>query len=161
MVWVQYVTTKGDLLGHDGSDPIRVAVGTNDYVLTADDTETAGFAWKAIPTVVYDTRDYAIPGAFETASGVLRLPIIRACTITNIRVMCAVAPTVARVFDINKNGTSIYPTSGKPTIAASGFDSGNSVPDTTALVAGDYLTVDIDSGTGGEDGTLALEVTIP
>jgi len=170
VVWVQYVTTKGDLLAHNGTIPIRKTIGTDDYVLTADSTAAAGFEWKAIPTVVYDTRDYAIPGAFETGTGVLRLPIIRACTITNIRVMCDEAPTTTdAIFDVNKNiddsGATIFTTqANRPTISAGTNDSGNAVPDVTALAAGDYLTVDIDqtgTGTVGSDATLAVEVTIP
>jgi hypothetical protein len=42
------VTTKGDLIAATGaSTPARLAVGTNDYVLTADSTAAAGVAWKA------------------------------------------------------------------------------------------------------------------
>lgn len=41
-------TTKGDLLVATGSAAIaRVGVGTNDYVLTADSTQTAGVKWAA------------------------------------------------------------------------------------------------------------------
>lgn len=38
-------TTKGDLIAHDGSDNVRVAVGTNGQVLVADSAATAGVAW--------------------------------------------------------------------------------------------------------------------
>jgi hypothetical protein len=40
-------TTKGDLIVSDGTDNVRLAVGTNDYVLTADSTAASGVAWKA------------------------------------------------------------------------------------------------------------------
>ena len=40
-------TTKGDIVVFDGTDNIRLAVGTNDYVLTADSTTASGLAWKA------------------------------------------------------------------------------------------------------------------
>jgi hypothetical protein len=40
------LTTKGDILGFS-IENIRVPVGTDDYVLTADSTEDAGIAWKA------------------------------------------------------------------------------------------------------------------
>lgn len=40
-------TTKGDIIVFDGNDNIRVAVGTNNYVLTADSTAPSGVAWKA------------------------------------------------------------------------------------------------------------------
>jgi len=41
------LTTKGDLIAHNGTDNVRVAVGTNGYVLTADSTAASGVAWAA------------------------------------------------------------------------------------------------------------------
>jgi hypothetical protein len=43
------LTTKGDVLGTDGSTLNRLAVGTNDYALIADSSATNGFSWKQIP----------------------------------------------------------------------------------------------------------------
>jgi hypothetical protein len=41
-------TTKGDLIVHDGTDNIRVAVGaTNGHVLTVDSAEASGIKWAA------------------------------------------------------------------------------------------------------------------
>jgi hypothetical protein len=40
-------TTKGDLIAYDGTDNIRLPVGTNGYVLTADSTAASGVAWAA------------------------------------------------------------------------------------------------------------------
>lgn len=49
-------TTKGDLIVHDGSDNVRLAVGTNDYVLTADSAQASGVKWAptfgALPVTV-------------------------------------------------------------------------------------------------------------
>lgn len=39
-------TTKGDLIVNNGTDNIRVAVGTDNYVLTADSAQASGIAWK-------------------------------------------------------------------------------------------------------------------
>lgn len=60
-------TTKGDLVVHDGTDDVRLAVGTDGYVLTADAAEDAGVKW-ASPTDILSaaggltwtkyTRDY-------------------------------------------------------------------------------------------------------
>lgn len=38
-------TTKGDVIAFDGSDWVRVGVGSNDQVLTADSAQTAGVKW--------------------------------------------------------------------------------------------------------------------
>ena len=40
-------TTKGDITVFDGTNNIRLAVGTNNYVLTADSTQASGLKWSA------------------------------------------------------------------------------------------------------------------
>jgi len=45
--WFPPATTKGDLMVHDGSKVIRVGVGTNGQVLTADSAEDSGLKWAA------------------------------------------------------------------------------------------------------------------
>lgn len=42
------LTTKGDLIAHNGTDSIRVAVGTNGLPLVADSGSTPGVAWAAV-----------------------------------------------------------------------------------------------------------------
>jgi hypothetical protein len=39
-------TTKGDLIVSNGSDNVRLPVGTNNYVLTADSSEATGVKWS-------------------------------------------------------------------------------------------------------------------
>lgn len=44
-------TTKGDIIGFSGvSTPVRVGVGSDGQVLTADSTNAAGFSWKQLPS---------------------------------------------------------------------------------------------------------------
>lgn len=41
------LTTKGDVLVNDGANDVRLAVGTNGYVLTADSAQASGLKWAA------------------------------------------------------------------------------------------------------------------
>ncbi len=41
-------TSKGDLIVHNGTNEVRLATGTNTYVLTADSTQATGLKW-ALP----------------------------------------------------------------------------------------------------------------
>lgn len=42
------LTTKGDLHGHDGSNNIRIGVGSDGYILSADSTNTSGVTWSSL-----------------------------------------------------------------------------------------------------------------
>ncbi len=54
------VDAKGDLLAGTANDTVgRLAVGTNDYVLTADSSTATGLKWAALPTSV-STLDLTI-----------------------------------------------------------------------------------------------------
>ena len=49
------VTAKGSILAGDGTtDPVALAVGTNDQVLIADSGEASGLKWGASPATVAD-----------------------------------------------------------------------------------------------------------
>jgi hypothetical protein len=73
-------TTKGDLIVSNGSDNIRLAVGTNGFLLTADSAETSGVKWAAAPVsttvaddtttnaTYYPTFSTATSGTFSTAT---------------------------------------------------------------------------------------------
>lgn len=39
------LTTKGDIIVHNGTDSVRIAVGSNNQVLTADSAQTEGVKW--------------------------------------------------------------------------------------------------------------------
>lgn len=45
------ITTKGDLISRDGTNNIRVAVGSNGRVLIADSAETPGIRWGRDPSL--------------------------------------------------------------------------------------------------------------
>lgn len=79
------------------------------------------------------------------AAYTMRLYITRNCTIDHVRISVGSAPTGASIkVDVNLNGVTVFTTqANRPEIAIGGFTD-TSIPDVTALVAGDYLTVDID-----------------
>ena len=89
---------------------------------------------------------FTIPGTLGVGARNARFYVENSRTISNVVVSVGTAPTgSSAIFDVNKNGTTIFSTQGnRPTIAASGFYDGSSVPDVTSLSAGDYLTVDVD-----------------
>lgn len=99
-------------------------------------------------------------GTVVVQSGVSHLTFPFPVTIVNIRASVDVAPTGSTIIvDVNKNGTSIYPTSPKPDIAIGATKGVVRVPDTTAVAVDDDLTVDIDqagSTIAGEDLTVTV-----
>lgn len=48
------ITTKGDLIAHDGTNSVRVAVGSNTQVLTADSSAASGVSWQTPATSTVD-----------------------------------------------------------------------------------------------------------
>lgn len=62
------LTTKGDLIARNTSNNIRVSVGTNGQVLTADSTQTSGLIW-ATPASPTPPTGIANTLAFYNSSG--------------------------------------------------------------------------------------------
>ncbi len=91
-----------------------------------------------------DQGSFSDPGT-ATGVGTFRLYFKKAATITNVSAALDTAPTGSTyIVDVHKNGTTIFPTqANRPTIAISGFQD-NATLETTAVAAGEFLTVDID-----------------
>lgn len=105
---------------------------------------------------------FTIPGTLVTGTGISRLYFSRSATVVNVIAGVNTAPTGATViFDLNKNGTTMFTSQGnRPTIAISGFTDTSSVPDVTSVTSGDYLTVDLDqigSTIAGADAVIIVE----
>jgi hypothetical protein len=58
------LTTKGTILAGNGTAPATVSAGTNDYVLTADSTQSAGVKWAAIPDTARDYQAFTASGTW-------------------------------------------------------------------------------------------------
>lgn len=57
-------TSKGDVIVHNGTDHVRLAVGTDGHVLTADSAEAAGVKWAAATGVSDgDKGDITVSGS--------------------------------------------------------------------------------------------------
>jgi len=99
---------------------------------------------------------FSFGGDLVEANGLDRWYVDSSLTISSIFVSVSVAPTGAPIiFDVNKNGTTIFTNqANRPTIAVETFTY-SSTPDITTATAGDYFTVDVDqvgstiAGTGG------------
>lgn len=50
------LTTKGDVLTHNGTTTVRQAIGTDSFIATADSTTPSGWAWKTPPTALTTTK---------------------------------------------------------------------------------------------------------
>ena len=74
------MTTKGDLVVNNGTNDVRLAVGTDGYLLTADSAQSTGVKWAAAPVsttisdntstnaTYYPTFATATSGTFSTAT---------------------------------------------------------------------------------------------
>lgn len=128
-----------DINGSAAIDLTKLATGT---LVSGIKVGPANFVNSVIPSEVV----FTIPGTVTTGSKNVRYYCETARTIANVVVSVGTAPTGANmIFDVNKNGTTIFTTQGnRPTIASGGFYDGSSVPDVTSMAAGDYFTIDVD-----------------
>lgn len=95
-------------------------------------------------------------GVLPVVAGTVRYYAANTMKILGVRASVGTAPVGSGVIvDVNRNGVTAYTTqANRPTIPAAAFVSPETAPNVIALVAGDYLTVDIDqigSGTAGSD----------
>ncbi len=57
------LTTKGDLIAHDGTNSVRQAVGANNTILVADSAQTNGIKWLAFESLPHGERVRVISSA--------------------------------------------------------------------------------------------------
>lgn len=145
----------------DKSDTSMAASGTNKRrALSVFKAYFQAGLTLAIPRSI----PYGVAGELAVAVGTDRWYMTRAGTLTNIAAWVQTVPTGAAIrVDVNKNGSTIFTTTGnRPNIAAGTRTDLSSVPDVTSFVAGDYFTVDVDavgSTIAGSDLVVLLEWT--
>ena len=111
---------------------------------------------------------FAIPGTLTVGTGAMRGSFDSTKTLGNGSATVSSAPTTQSIiFDVNKNGTTIFSTQGnRPTITSTNFTDLTSTPDVTSVTSGDYLTVDIDqvgyagsTANPGTDAVVRIKIT--
>lgn len=145
----QVGTTKGDLYVYNGSTLIRLGVGSDEQVLTADSAQAAGVKWAAAPGssaevgVACSDESTAIDSTGTKVT--FRMPY--AMTVTDVRASLTTADTTGITVDINESGTSILST--KITIDANEKTSETAataaVISDSALADDAEMTVDVDA----------------
>ncbi len=85
-------------------------------------------------------------GDLVVGNGVIRWRLPIDLDFISFAFMLDTAPTGASaIFDIDLDGTPIYTGGARPTVTATNFDSGLTIPDTTTTgTEGQFLTVNID-----------------
>jgi len=68
-------TTKGDGIFHNGTNPVRVAVGSDDSILTADSAQASGVKWNAPLGQGFIVSKNASQGTITTADVVVTWPV--------------------------------------------------------------------------------------
>jgi hypothetical protein len=138
---------------------------THDYAASGHDHDVS-YATTGHTHAVTRFLTLGRTDALTATVGTQRLYVTFNCTIVNVAAWVGTAPTGADViFDIHKNGATLFSTQGnRPTIAAGTYADLTNTPDVTAITAGDFLTLDVDtvgSIIAGSDAVVTLEATVP
>ena len=114
------------------------------YVQTAISGLTSGGGSGKTPIYSY------FPGNIVPMTGTLRYYPQNTITLSQISLFCNSAPTTAIIVDLKKNGVSLFGSSSKPTISAGQNVSTPVSLNAVTLTSSDYLTIDIDAGSGAD-----------
>ena len=164
-------TTKGDIIVEDGSNAVRLSVGTDGQVLTADSASTEGVKWSDITDDVFE---WVTGGVLVTATNIDGMRAARRDgtiigTILTAGGTGVGGATPSSIFDVNKFvpdkpittqrngtvGTTIFSTeANRPTMLGIAGNPNGIIqavaPDITTFLGGDFFSIDVDQvATGG------------
>jgi len=134
-------TTKGDLIASDGTDNVRVPVGTNGYVLTADSTAASGVAWAA------GGGGGSVSVSNDTSTSTNLYPLFAAAT----------SGTLSTIY--TGNAKLLYkPSTGE--LSATVTRASNGIVVNSATVAEDYTIASGDNGLSAGPVTVSAGITV-
>lgn len=142
---IPFTSTSGSL----ASDNVRDAI--EEVLDNRADAMAQAYTWH--------TFAFSVSGAVSVGTGSMRFYSPCDMTISEVMASCATAPTGQDlIIDVNKNGTTIFTNQDNRATITNGCNTGTSgLPNVTALVKDDYLTMDRDqigSGVAGIDLTV-------
>jgi len=156
----------GDTLLQSSFEEIMdaIAEAAQDHTHDASGGSGSGTG-DASSVVIHKTLVFCIPDTLEVGSA--KAPSIiadAAMTIDKVYVYVRTAPTgAALIFDIDKNGTTIFTDQGKrPEIAIDGYTDESDTPDVTALAKNDRVDINVDqigSSVAGADCSVFVRCT--
>lgn len=159
------LTTKGDLIVHNGTNSIRVGVGTNNYVLTADSAQASGVKWAAVTsgtnaivslstvtpvTVLSATPVYvSLGGNVSTTESNVRTPIASAVTFGNLQCVASSGTTnaITAVLGTAACGTTANVTSKAQVVMSATANTTGTSSGSTAVTAGECAVIKLTAGT--------------
>ena len=105
---------------------------------------------------------FFVPGELSVGDIPVEIPAPEAGVIStvSVNVLTGYAPSGASIIvDVKKNGSSIYPTSSKPTITSGNLSDYDSPPDTTSYAQNDLFSIRIDQvGSSSPGSYLAVQI---
>jgi hypothetical protein len=135
------LTTKGDLISNNGTNDVRVPVGTNGYVLTADSTAASGVAWAA------GGGGGSVSVSNDTSTSTNLYPLFAAAT----------SGTLSTIY--TGNAKLLYkPSTGE--LQSSVVDATNGIFVNSQTISADYTIASGDNGLSAGPVTVASGITV-